>query len=50
MVIFAVGMIVWMLVFVADRMVNGVILKLSLLPSEHPVATIGSSHLLEISS
>ena len=45
----AMGVIVIVLVFVADRLVHGVILKLSLLPSEHPVATIGSSHLLEIS-
>jgi len=35
------------LVFVADRLVHGVILNVRLLPSEHPVATIGSSHLLE---
>ncbi|GLO11536.1 hypothetical protein PPUJ20028_01170 [Pseudomonas putida] len=49
MVVIAMGVIVRVLVFVADRLVHGVILKLSLLPSEHPVATIGSSHLLEIS-
>ncbi|SPO64173.1 protein of unknown function, partial [Pseudomonas inefficax] len=42
----AVGVVI-VLVFVADRLVHGVILNLSLLPSEHPVATIGSSHLLE---
>lgn len=49
MVVITMSVIVRMLVFVADRLVHGVILKLSLLPSEHPVATIGSSHLLEIS-
>ncbi|MNN10695.1 hypothetical protein D3C81_1236250 [compost metagenome] len=44
----AVGVVV-VLVVGPDRLVHWVILKVSLLPSEHPVATIGSSHLLEIS-